>query len=1838
MNKAEVGIRLSIEGAQQVKSELAGVSGSVDGIGRASVSARQSLQALGAALAGAISVREFVQAADAVTQLQNQLRLATGSARAAQQAYAALYDIAQRSRVSFTDLGGTFAAIARASGELGLNQQRLLAVTEAIGNAMTVSGGSAASMQAALVQLSQGLASGTLRGEELNSVMEQTPRLARAIADGLGISIGELRKWGEEGRLSAEAVIKALESQQAALAREVQGATLTVGQALTQLRNAAVRAAGDMDEATGASNALARAIGGVSDAVQTLGTFARENTVAVQALVGAVAGAAVIASLGAAANGVRALAGAWGLLTAAMASNPIGAAAVGLTALAGGAYFAFDAWKKTESGIRDSIRGLEQQIASAEAALERARARGSESSARQIEARIAGLRQQMAQLRAELAQVDASMDTRAEDARLARMAGEASQREKDLRVLEDLRTKAAGVNRQYIADMQEIIRLNQAGVLTGDEYVRMLAQMQRQLLGTGSAKRQAAAEQDAYGQLLRSATADLQAARIEAQAVEQGMTQAQQAFLKMAASPEWERLTAQQRAQIAALYEEIIASERSTAAWKDAAKAREQALAAWTRAQQQSAAEAAREADAIERQVQQLRLQTEEIGLSAEALHALQQARIDAAIAAAEQAEAEAILSGASNDEIAAIWRKIDALRKLKAARQAAYERGLETDAAKAAQDGARRTYDEWQRTAESIERSLTDALLRGFESGKDLARNLRDTVVNMFKTLVLRPVIQAVVAPVAGAVTGALGLAGQASAATGGIGGASGVLSGLSGFGSALGVGLGAGFSSIGAAGIGGWLSAGTSLIGTGTLGGIGAGLGLLAGPVGGVLAIGGLLSSLFGDDDPRYKLLTNSSNTNPGKLFEDGVFVKSAYGNIGFDDYAKNIDANKFQETFQAIAQLDNAIAATLSPSENDRIRQALDGYVSGKDEATADYVANRLRIITDTVGGAIDQLADQFDGTSEEFVDYVSRLVQARSLIPALQDLGVALDGSSTAATQLALTLSDAFGGAQNAAQALAGYFQNYYTEAERVEVATRRLREAFAAIGVEMPATRDAFRALVEAQDLTTESGRAMYAALMQLQGAFAELTASTGGVVESISRAAEERARLERRLLELQGDTAALRQLDLQALDESNRALQQQIWALEDARVAQEAYARALEDARARFSAAESALAAARDAVAAVQQQATSAYLAAQDRVQAAQERVSQILREQAESARQAALAMRDIGRGLREFVTGERVGAQQVFADTLRRALAGDQDAMRNLPNAAREASEAARLAATTSEEARVAEARILAQVLQVARQAEGTAVPDAPAAEDALLAAQRELTAAQAELADALRVANTINAPLTQSVNNLIADYNAAVARLADAQAEYNAAQNLLRSIEGNTGRIADSSAAALSELDRMRSQIVSQLQLGFADLDTNLDGLVNLDEFLAAFQGVASEATLRALYAELDYNGDKQISLLEALQTGLVGALADGFTQIDTSLNGLVDINEFVSAFGGFASENTLRQIFTQLDVNNDQQISQFESLRMAIVNAVANGFTTLDTSVDQLLTYEEFRTGFGGLASEATLRQIFAELDINGNGVLTRLESIRLAVNNGFGAVINLGNVVTFDRNDPLYSIFQNISRTNDIMIQQFVKWLEIISGSVVTYNKNSGTVYVSTVYGYETPFNRKGGSLGFPGQYVLQYDSTNYLKEIRDQMYLVRHESYMTNVNLLNVMSGRERFWVRGQTSLFAKGGVFTNQVVDGATPFDMGVMGEAGPEAIMPLKRTSDGRLGVAAELPPIDFSRYGRNDNSDVVAEVRALRSENAAQARAIVQLQQRFTKIIERWDGQGLPEERVVA
>jgi tape measure domain-containing protein len=167
--------------------------------------------------------------------------------------------------------------MARSTQDLSITQNELLDVTNTINKALIISGGSAESMNAALVQLGQGFASGTLRGEELNSVMEQTPRLAQAIAEGMGVSVGKLRALGAEGKITAEAVIKALQSQAKSVNDEFSKMEMTVSQAQTVAYNSMVRLIGSFDQATGASGSLSDAIVSVAKSIDGLSGSIAEN-------------------------------------------------------------------------------------------------------------------------------------------------------------------------------------------------------------------------------------------------------------------------------------------------------------------------------------------------------------------------------------------------------------------------------------------------------------------------------------------------------------------------------------------------------------------------------------------------------------------------------------------------------------------------------------------------------------------------------------------------------------------------------------------------------------------------------------------------------------------------------------------------------------------------------------------------------------------------------------------------------------------------------------------------------------------------------------------------------------------------------------------------------------------------------------------------------------------------------------------------------------------------------------------------------------------------------------------------------------------------------------------------------------------------------------------------------------------------------------------------------------------------------------------------------------------------------------------------------------------------
>lgn len=201
-------------------------------------------------LAGAVATvlfREIVQAADNFQLLNARLRLVTDSVEEAEKTYADLLDVSQRTR---SELNGTvelYARLARSTKELNLSQRELVSLTEAINQSYKVSGATNQEAAASAVQLAQGLQAGALRGDEFNSVAEQAPRLLQALADETGKTTGELRKLGGEGKITAELVARSLLNQADTIEREFEQLPVTVGDALTQLRNTALDSFGRTD-------------------------------------------------------------------------------------------------------------------------------------------------------------------------------------------------------------------------------------------------------------------------------------------------------------------------------------------------------------------------------------------------------------------------------------------------------------------------------------------------------------------------------------------------------------------------------------------------------------------------------------------------------------------------------------------------------------------------------------------------------------------------------------------------------------------------------------------------------------------------------------------------------------------------------------------------------------------------------------------------------------------------------------------------------------------------------------------------------------------------------------------------------------------------------------------------------------------------------------------------------------------------------------------------------------------------------------------------------------------------------------------------------------------------------------------------------------------------------------------------------------------------------------------------------------------------------------------------------------------------------------------------------
>lgn len=479
-------------------------------------------------------------------------------------------------------------------------------------------------------------------------------------------------------------------------------------------------------------------------------------------------------------------------------------------------------------------------------------------------------------------------------------------------------------------------------------------------------------------------------------------------------------------------------------------------------------------------------------------------------------------------------YRDLAKAKREGAAKQAGLdaEAELTRSAEKAAAEG--------QRAAERIEQTLTDSLMRGFEAGKDAAENLADTVVNMFKTMVLRPTISAFMSPIAGAIQGALGGGSAGSSLLSNAG--TSVLGNMLGGVGAFGVGASYGATSLFANGLSATLSAGSSMIGAGS---VASGLGTIAGALGPIALGVGAVYSLVKSLDDSGTMHTGSLSQYSGKGGLQNSTTHGAFG-MGFGgvDYSASTEQFTGALATSIVQMLDStatafgreagykAATAFADDSSDDAAWGGL--LISKLEETIVNWDASRTskwapREFSDGEAGKTEYLAAVAKDLRAELMtvvdDWAKPMIEALGSGASLEELAGAVEQINAAKAAFVAfaqympefanlagstigKLAEASGGAGALAANMASFVSGFYTEGERLAVARENLTAEFDKLGLAVPRTREEYRDLVRAQIELGDAGAATAATLLQLSGAFLEINGAAGEAAQNLGITAD----------------------------------------------------------------------------------------------------------------------------------------------------------------------------------------------------------------------------------------------------------------------------------------------------------------------------------------------------------------------------------------------------------------------------------------------------------------------------------------------------------------------------------------------------------------------------------------------------------------------------------------------------------------------------------------------------------------------------------------------------------
>ena len=653
---------------------------------------------------------------------------------------------------------------------------------------------------------------------------------------------------------------------------------------------------------------------------------------------------------------------------------------------------------------------------------------------------------------------------------------------------------------------------------------------------------------------------------------------------------------------------------------------------------------------------------------------------------------------------------------------------------------------------------------------------------------------------------------------------------------------------------------------------------------------AIGGFLGSgigsLFGNETEFKGRFGTTGTADPSQYAssgKDGVFEhqddgtnfygQSALGYTGFLDSGTERlqragigeDKGWAEELTAASVQMDNLVASIASsPAELEAMRSAVQGLETSSSNAgqIIEFALNeRPRAALEALGGDFGAFVRILDGGIEQVVAQAQVAQQAHTLLTdSAERLGLQFNIAGGYAYEAAQEVAQLAGGVENLSSLQQSYYQNYFSDAERAAHLTEDLTETLNSMGLQMPETREGFRALIESQELATQAGRENYTQLLQLESAFAQLTPAieeTGSAAIDASDALREREQLEKQLLQAQGNTDALRQLELDRLSELETAevnnlttLQRRIYAIEDERAAQEAAERAQQERIRAIEQESQAWARARDQLAGFSNS-IDGWLAQLDGT----EKGMGTPRERLEASdadfwaqyEKALQGDRNAQQGITQSADRYIANLQEMYAssDPAVDGIAEIRDAMERLP----EMLTPEQFLADEFKNALGEQTVSLTNVLDL--NGDGT-----------ISAIERSITAEW----DATQQLNGVLSSEMELLGTTVLTESQIRSALKPhaTDAEIN---RLINNVDKNGDGIISRQELTNARLSDLAGGIAGALEPMFSSIDLDANELIDYNEFGKAFEGMATDGELRRIFNKLDVDGNGQISRLEAI-----------------------------------------------------------------------------------------------------------------------------------------------------------------------------------------------------------------------------------------------------------------------------------------------------------------------------------------------------------------------------------